>query len=116
MKFQDYSFGRIQIDGTTYEHDVIVDHGHIRNRKKGPSKAFRDAYGHTPLSTAEDIPWQCRRLIIGTGANAALPVMPQVEREAHDRGVELVILPTAEAIALLNEADAGTNAILHLTC
>ena len=48
-----------------------------------------DAYGHTPLSAAEDIPWQCRRLVIGTGADGALPVMKEVHEQArrrdHDR-------------------------------
>jgi hypothetical protein len=49
-------FGAIVIDGKRFEHDVVVEAGHIRRRKKGPSKAFRDRYGHTPLSPDEDIP------------------------------------------------------------
>ena len=37
--------------------------------------------------------------------------------EAHQRGVELVTMPTDEACALLADADmATTNAILHVTC
>jgi hypothetical protein len=53
-------------------------------------------YGHTPLPAAEDIPWQCRRLVIGTGAYGALPEMRQVRQEARRCGVDLGILPTAE--------------------
>jgi hypothetical protein len=116
MKFEDYSFGFVRIDGVAYDRDVIVDKGEIRKRKKGPSKPFRDRYGHTPLSVAEDIPWQCQQLVIGTGAYGALPVMPQVEREAKRRPVELVSLPTADAIEVLNGAGTDTNAVLHLTC
>jgi hypothetical protein len=42
--------------------------------------------------------------------------MEDVSREAKRRGVEMVVLPTAEAIkALAKQADA-TNAILHVTC
>jgi len=116
MRFTDYSFGSIRIDGMTYDHDLIIDRGKIRKRKKAASRKFRGAYGHTPLSTAEDIPWQCRRLVIGTGADGALPVMQQVRGEACRRKVDLVVLPTADAIGALTKATADTNAILHLTC
>ena len=54
--------------------------------------------------------------MIGTGADGALPVMQQVRDEARRRKVDLVVLPTAEAIDALAKAPAGTNAILHLTC
>lgn len=42
--------------------------------------------------------------------------MQQVRDEARRRDVDLVVLPTAEAIGVLTDATAGTNAILHLTC
>jgi hypothetical protein len=74
MRFNAFSFGAIRIDGVTYEHDVVIDRGRVRKRKKKPSKKFHDAFGHTPLSIEEDIPWKCQRLVIGTGTGA-LPVM-----------------------------------------
>src|SRR5215213_3704030 len=98
MRFTDFSFGSMRVDGMTYDHDLVIDRGKIRKRTKSASKKFRDTYGHTPLSIAEDIPWRCRRLVIGTGARGALPVMAQVRQEAQRRNVELVVLPTAEAI------------------
>jgi hypothetical protein len=116
VRFSGYSFGSVRVDGVTYDHDLIIDRGKIRKRKKGPSRQFRDAYGHTPLSAAEDIPWRCRRLVIGTGADGALPVMNDVREQARRREVDLVILPTAQAITVLAETTKYTNAILHLTC
>jgi hypothetical protein len=116
MRFTEYSFGSIRVDGVTYDHDLIIDRGKIRKRKKAASKKFRGGYGHTPLSVAEDIPWRCRRLVIGTGASGALPVMKQVKEEARRRDVDLVVLPTAQAIGMLSEATKHTNAVLHLTC
>ena len=116
MRFTGYSFGSIRVDGVTYDHDLIIDRGKIRQRKKAASRKFRGAYGHTPLSAAEDIPWRCRQLVIGTGADGALPVMREVRDEARRREIDLVILPTAEAIGALTKAIADTNAILHLTC
>jgi hypothetical protein len=116
VRFTGYSFGSVRVDGVTYDHDLIIDRGKIRKRKKAASRKFRDAYGHTPLSAAEDIPWRCRRLVIGTGANGALPVMTQVRDEARRRKVDLVVLPTAQAIGMLGKASKDTNAVLHLTC
>jgi hypothetical protein len=116
MRFTGYSFGSIRVDGVTYDHDLIIDCGKIRKRKKAASRKFRGAYGHTPLSIAENIPWRCRQLVVGTGAEGALPVMQQVRDEARRREVELVVLPTAEAVGALAKAPADTNAILHLTC
>ena len=116
MRFTGYSFGSIQVDGVTYEHDLILDRGKVRKRKKAASRKFRGAYGHTPPSTAENIPRRCRRLVAGTGADGALPVMQQVRDEARRRKIDLVVLPTAQAISALTKATADTNAILHLTC
>lgn len=81
---------RFRIDGVTYDHDVVIDRGEVRRRKKKPSKKFRDEFGHTPLSVEEKIPWKCRRLVVGTGTGA-LPVMAEVKREAKRRNVELLI-------------------------
>jgi hypothetical protein len=115
LGFESFSFGLIRINGTTYECDVIIDRGHVSKRNKKPSKRFRSAFGHTPLSIEEDIPWKCRRLVVGTGAGA-LPIMDEVKREAARREIELVILPTVEAIKTLQENPDKTNAILHVTC
>jgi hypothetical protein len=116
MRFDTFSFGSIQIDGSTYEHDVIVDRGEIHKRKKKPSKRFRDQFGHTPLSIEEDIPWRCRQLVIGSGAYGRLPVMPEVQREAERHKIKLLVLPTIKAIAVLNRDPKDTNAVLHVTC
>jgi len=115
MRFDGLSFGCIRIDAVAYHHDVVIDRGEIRKRKKKPSKKFRDAFGHTPLSMEEKIPWNCRRLVVGTGTGA-LPVMEEVKHEAKRRGVELVILPTARAIEVLEQEREKTNAVLHVTC
>ena len=116
MKFGKFQFGRIIIDGVTYEHDVIIDRARIRNRNKKPSKKFREEFGHTPVSVEEEIPWKCQRLVVGTGKYGSLPVMDKVKLEARRRKLDLLILPTAEAIEAFADKPQGTNAILHLTC
>lgn len=115
MRFEKLAFGSIRIDGITYEHDVIIDRGEVRKRKKKASKKFSGRFGHTPLSKEEDLPWKCRQLVIGTGTGA-LPVMEEVKREAKRRKVKLLILPTVEAIEELKQNPDQTNAVLHVTC
>ena len=115
MRFEGFTFGSVRIDGVTYEHDVVIDRGQVRKRKKKPSKKFRAEFGHTPLSLAEKIPWKCRRLVVGTGTGA-LPVMEELRREAARRNIELLILPTVRAIQVLERDSTETNAVLHVTC
>jgi hypothetical protein len=116
MRFDRFSFGSIEIDGVAWDSDVVIDRGTVAKRKKKGSKRFREEFGHTPLSVEEDIPWKCRRLVIGTGAYGSLPVMEEVNREAKRRKVELLVMPTDEAIAALEKDAEDTNAILHVTC
>lgn len=117
MKVRYIGFGEIEIDGVRYTDDVVIERGKVRPRHKKPSKPFKARYGHTPLSAQEDIPWNCQRLIVGTGAHGALPVMDEVHAEAQRCGVTLITAPTPQACALLEKADPHTtNAVLHLTC
>jgi hypothetical protein len=54
--------------------------------------------------------------VIGTGVYGSLPVMKDVKLEAKRRKIELLILPTAQAIEELEGNRDETNAILHVTC
>jgi hypothetical protein len=110
-------FGAIEVDGRRYEHDVAIEGGRVRQRKKKPSKRFRNRFGHTPLSAEEDLPWGGSRLIIGTGAYGSLPIMAEVVEEASRRGVDLAALPTEDACELIASLDEReVYAVLHVTC
>jgi len=111
------AFGEIEVEGRRYAHDVVIDAGVVRKRVKKPSKAYRDQFGHTPLSVKEDIPWGGALLIVGTGGSGSLPIMPGVWKEAKQRGIELVAAPTEEALRLLGDLAAkDVFAVVHVTC
>jgi hypothetical protein len=106
MKARLVKFGEIEVEGKRYTHDVVIGGGKVRKRKKGPSKQFRERFGHTPLSAEEEIPWGGKRLLVGTGAHGALPVMYEVLAEAkrrsrrtHDSSTGFVALPKRSGIA-----------------
>lgn len=110
-------FGTIVIDGKRYDRDMIVEGGAVRPRRKGPSKARRGEFGHTPLTAAEDLPWSSSKLVIGTGYSGSLPIADDVWDEARVREVEIVAVPTAEACRMLrSEHAAEVAAVLHVTC
>ena len=110
-------FGVIELEGQQYQHDVIIDAGEVRKRKKKPSKPYRDQYGHTPLSPDEELPWGGGELIVGTGAYGSLPIMPGVVEEAARRGVSMHASPTEDACRRIADMDAhDVHAVLHVTC
>jgi hypothetical protein len=110
-------FGAIEVDGRKYEHDIVIDAGRVRKRKKKPSKPYRDMFGHTPLSVDEALPWGGSRLIIGTGAYGSLPIMREVTEEARHRGIDLTAIPTEDACRLIASLDRReVHAVLHVTC
>jgi hypothetical protein len=116
MHFGKFQFGSIMIDGVSYSHDVVIDRGKVLKRKKKPSKGFREQFGHTPVSIEEELPWKCRRIVIGTGRYGSLPVMDEVKRQATRRKIDLITIPN-EAIELLGRNPKETNALLHhVTC
>ena len=117
MKARFENFGEIEIDGERYPHDVVIERGVVGKRKKAASKAYRQSYGHTPLSAEEPIPWDGNSLYIGTGMYGSLPVMPLVYKEAEQRGVKLVVDKTEAICRLIKDSPAKeVNAILHVTC
>ena len=110
-------FGSIVVDGTRYDHDVVIDVGMVRPRDKRPSRSRKAAHGHTPLTAGEALPWSLPRLIIGSGHSGRLPVLADVYEAAARHQVTLEVMPTADACRLLRELDAHeANAVLHVTC
>lgn len=117
MKARWIAFGEIELEGRRYTHDIVIEAGRVEKRSKKPSKADRGQFGHTPLSASEKIPWGGSRLIIGTGESGMLPIMPAVWAEAEQRRVEIVAVPSEEALRLLRDVKAkDVYAVVHVTC
>ena len=111
------SFGHIKVDGKLYEKDIVIEGYDVRTRKKGPSKAIKKGAGHTPLSHLEEIPWDCKVLVIGIGMSEKLPVTKKFKAMAKKKGVELIMMRTPEAVEYYNKNfTKDMNAIFHITC
>lgn len=115
MRVDSFEFGKISINSQLYTHDIIIINNRlIEERRKHLSRALKSQYRHTPLTTAENIPWNCKTLVIGTGVNGRLPIAEEVRSRAYEMSVNLITKPTPDAIKHINDSD--TNLILHITC
>jgi hypothetical protein len=108
----EYSFGRVAVDGSEETRDLIVLPGRVvRNwwRQDGHSLVLEDL-----ADVLDELP---ARLVVGSGAYGRMRPDPRTLEELRERGVEVEVLPTEEAVAryaALNPAE--TAAALHLTC
>jgi hypothetical protein len=109
-----YSFGRIVVDGQTYQSDVLIFPGRVDAswwRVKGHELAVAD------LANVLAVPPQA--LVVGTGRYGRLVVLPETEQMLAAQGVHLVVLPTKAACEAFNKMVAAGQyvvAALHLTC
>jgi hypothetical protein len=111
-RLEGYRFGRIVVDGQEHTRDLIVLPGRVVAnwwRKDGHALVPEDLAG-----VLEELP---ERLVIGTGAAGRMRPDPAVLRLLRERGVEVEVLPTEQAVRRYGELDpARTAAALHLTC
>lgn len=111
-RLEDYSFGRVVVDGEEETKDVIVlPERVVRNwwRRDGHALVLEDLE-----AVLDELP---TRLIIGTGAEGRLKPDPATISQLEERGIEIVVLPTGEAVRRYGASNpAETAAALHLTC
>ena len=109
-----YSFGRIVIDGKEYTSDVIVyPDGHVEN-------SWWRKNGHELIS--EDIPELIEKrpaiIIAGTGSNGMMHPDPKLSTYLKKKGISFLALPTKSAVNLVNDlaGKCDIGACFHLTC
>lgn len=112
MKLTGYHFGRIEVDGVLYEHDLAVTPTEVREWRRREGHAVHPEDLELALAAGPQV------LVIGTGFSGMLRVTREAERALRDRKVELVAERTAEAVEAFNELSPSrrTCALLHLTC
>ncbi len=110
----DYEFGRIVVGGKEYRSDVVVGEEVIVEnwwRKEG-HRVCVDDLGWIEKADAEVV-------VFGTGAYGRVKVDEDVVSFLKERGVQVLILPSKEAVEKFNELKrSGRKVVLavHLTC
>lgn len=108
-----YRFGQIVIDGTPHHRDVIILPDRVIAgwwRKEGHTLHPKDL--ESVFEAAPEV------LVVGQGAHGLMRITQEAELALHDAGIELIALPTGQAVETYNRLrDQRAVAVaLHLTC
>jgi len=107
-------FGRITIEGRTYHQDVLIH----------PDRRVTDGWwrrqGHRLVlgDLVDLLASQPEIIVAGTGIYGRMRPDPNLFRTLEDRNIELVALPTEEAVVHFNRIfeNRRTAGGFHLTC
>ncbi|GCE31372.1 hypothetical protein KDA_68560 [Dictyobacter alpinus] len=112
------SFGSITIEGTTFDHDVIIrPDGQIEKRKKKLSKAVYGTSHILSLAEAKHVyEPAAKRLIIGTGQAGNVQLSEEAADYFKHKQCQVDLLPTPEAIHVWNESAGPAMSLFHVTC
>lgn len=114
MHIDDYSFGRMVVDGDEHTFDLILTPTRVHPdwwRPEGHRCTVED------LGAVLDEPPD--RLVIGTGAWERMRPEEQLDAVLQARGIVTETHPTDEAVRRYNElvaTDASVAGAFHLTC
>jgi hypothetical protein len=107
-----YQFGRLVVDGTEHTKDVIILPNRVLAgwwRRNGHALVLDDLSG-----VLDELP---ERLVVGAGAYGRMRPDPDTLQALQDRGIEVEVHNTDEAVDRYRAADKRrTAAALHLTC
>ena len=118
MRLEYPAFGRIIVDGKTYEHDIVIyPSGNVEKRKKWLSKGKHGtSHKLDPDELREYLKEDFDVLVVGTGMYGYLSLLPGSRELVKDK--EVHELPTGKAVELFNElwGKKRVLAIFHVTC
>jgi hypothetical protein len=114
LHIDSYQFGKIVIDGKSYNSDLIICGGKVQSdwwRQQGHSLTADDL--KTILKAKPSV------LVVGCGASGLMVVPDQTRQALKERDIQLETYDSYKAAQKFNEfSEAGVNvaAALHLTC
>lgn len=115
MHIDDYSFGRIRVDGRDYSMDVMLLGGDVKSpwwRSAGGHVFAKEDFGEL-LAAAPEV------VVLGTGYFGRVKVLDETLSALADAGSEAVVERTRGAVDAFNRLAAegrDVAAALHLTC
>jgi hypothetical protein len=117
-KIEKFSFGSIVIEGKKYRRDVLIFADGTVKKRKGGFLMF----GSHKINKEEIealIQGQPESIIVGTGTNSVAKIAPDIESWAKGRNLNLLVQPSYDAVAMLNELTRQNKqvaALIHITC
>ncbi len=118
-QINDTSFGSITIEGTKYDHDVLIrSDGSVHKRKK---KLSKKKYGSSHKISPEEAQYiyeeGTTHLIIGSGQMGLIKLSDEATAYFDKKDCTVHILKTPDAIKKWNKSGEGAIAgLFHVTC
>jgi hypothetical protein len=112
------TFGSITVEGTTFEHDVLIRlDGQVKKRKKKLSKAVYGTSHTVSLDEAKHVYEKgAERLIVGAGQYGLVALSDEAADYFRRKECQVELLPTPEAIRAWNAAEGAVIGLFHVTC
>jgi len=117
-KIDELTFGSMVVEGKRYRRDVLIfTDGTVKRRKGGFLMLGSHKIKKQELEELSQ--GQPEIIIVGTGTNGAACVTPEAESWAKGKNLSLVVQPSYDAVARLNELAEQRKkvaALIHITC
>ncbi len=117
-KVEKFSFGSIVIEGKKYRRDVLILADGTAKKRKGGFLMF-GSHKIKKEEIEELMQGQPETIIVGTGTDSVADIAPNVESWAEGKNLNLLIQPSYDAVAMLNELtdqNKQVAALIHITC
>jgi len=109
---EDYKFGSIKIDGTIFEHDVMVYKDEVK-------EWWREQGHNVDINDLKELPEGIEFFIMGNGHSSQCAFPDETKKYLESKGIEVIVEKTGEAYKTYNKlVEEGKNvaAGFHLTC
>lgn len=116
-KIDSTEFGKITVDGKTYDCDIVIDANGIVAKRNDASERW---YGTHHVICTEEIKYlldsKPKVLVVGIGQYKACRLEQGVEKVCEKYGTKLITEPTPKAIKIFNETETRKAGLFHVTC
>lgn len=117
-KIEGTQFGSITIDGSRFEHDVILRlSGKVKKREKKLSKRVYGTSHTISLDEAKHVYEEgAKRLIVGAGQDGNVTLSDDAADYFKRKGCLVELEPTPTATRAWNNAKGPVIGLFHVTC
>ena len=118
VKVNNFSFGSIIIGNKKYSRDVFIFSDGSVERRQGGIWMF-GSHNIKQKEIEKLLKGKPEVVIVGTGTDDIARLSREAEDWAKEQKLELIVLPSSEAVARLNELadqEKKVAAIIHITC
>jgi len=117
-RVDELTFGSIVIEGKKYRRDILIFADGTVKKRKGGFLMF-GSHKIKKRELEELSRGRLEIIIVGTGTNGAAHIAPEAESWAPGKNLSLLVQPSYDAVAKVNELTEQKKkiaALIHITC